>query len=88
VQDYSEKANLLKQIAEGLDEIQKIEEEISILRIDLGNTTKRFRLHLRSGVTNAPLIAFRQRLGRLSHSYIDIDDKVYELMKIVDKIQP
>ena len=88
MQDYAEKVKLLKQIDTGLADIQKVEEEIASVRLALSNSVKRFQLSPRMAVTNTSMIAFRQRLVKLFDSYMELESKVYSLIKAVDRIEP
>jgi hypothetical protein len=88
MQDYSDRQKLLKQIDQGLTDIQKLEEKMATLRLELSNSSKRFMLSSRLAVTNTSLIAFRQRLGKLSAFYVDLEEKVYDIMEVVDQVEP
>jgi hypothetical protein len=87
MQDRVERTALLKKIEESLAEIKKIEEAAAKIRLELSNASKLFLIN-RNQVSNLRLIAFRQHLGRLSDSYLDLEAKTYDIMQIVDKIQP
>lgn len=86
MQDRVERIDLLKKIVEGLEEIQRTEEAVAKVRLEMSISSKLFLM--RASVTNLRLIAFRQRLGKLSDSYIDLEAKTYDIMQVVDKIQP
>lgn len=87
MQDRAERGTLLKQINETLAEVDLIETEIAQMRRNLSNSAKQFRITPAS-ITLTALIAFRQRLGKLSESYLDLEAKTYAIQLTVDKIQP
>lgn len=84
---YAEQRALLKQIVNTLAKLQKIEEDAAKMRLELSNASQLFLLG-QNQVTTTRLVAFKQRLGRLSKVYLDLDESVYDVERIVDKIQP